>query len=114
MAVALPTWQSVWPMMAISLPPLTTQARASERIVLLSGPVMMLPAFRSQMNWSLGIPITSGSSGFRSSGVWVTGSSSRSRTRRAQAHFVLRREALYSLRVARQGDLASTLVRVAE
>jgi hypothetical protein len=48
-------------MIAISLPPLTTQASANDRIVLLSGPVMMFPALRSQMNCSLGTPSTSGS-----------------------------------------------------
>ena len=52
--VVLQTWQSVWPMMAISLPPLTAQASASDRMVLLNGAVMMLPALRSQMNSSAG------------------------------------------------------------
>ena len=40
--------------MAISRPPLTAHASASERMVLLNGPVMMLPALRSQMNSSAG------------------------------------------------------------
>ena len=39
------------------LPPLIAQASASERMVLLSGPVMMLPALRSQMNCSAGIKL---------------------------------------------------------
>src|SRR5437879_5131530 len=60
MVLVLPTRQSVWPIMAISLPPLTAQARASERMELLSGPVMMLPAFRSQMNWLSGTPSAPG------------------------------------------------------
>src|SRR5437867_7629827 len=60
MVLVLPTRQPVWPIIAISLPPLTAQARASERMVLLSGPVMMLPAFRSQMNWFSGTPSAPG------------------------------------------------------
>ncbi len=40
--------------MAISRPPLTAHASASERMVLVNGPVMMLPALRSQMNSSAG------------------------------------------------------------
>ena len=47
-------------MMAISLPPLMAQASASDRMVLLNGPVMMLPALRSQMNCSLGNASTFG------------------------------------------------------
>jgi hypothetical protein len=50
MVVVFDTWQSVCPMMAISLPPLTAHASDNERIVLLSGPVITLPALRSQMN----------------------------------------------------------------
>ena len=59
------TLQSVWPMMAISRPPLMAQASASERMVLLNGPVMMLPALRSQMKYSSGRPRTPGKKRFR-------------------------------------------------
>src|SRR6266480_7926817 len=69
--VVLQTRQSVWPRMAISLPPLTAQASASERMVLLSGPVMMLPALRSQMNCSSGTPSISGTSRFRRGSMQV-------------------------------------------
>ena len=47
-------------MMAISRPPLTAQASAMERSVLLSVPVIMLPALRSQMKCSSGKPRTPG------------------------------------------------------
>ncbi len=77
--VVLPTKQSVWPMMAISLPPLTAQAKASERMVLESGPVMMLPALRNQMKSSASTPSTFGKSAFNRGSMQVratTGSSS--------------------------------------
>src|SRR5438034_2425570 len=73
--VVLQTRQSVWPMRAISLPPLTAQARASERTVLLSGPVMMFPALRSQMNCSSGSPSISGISRFRRGSMQVSATS---------------------------------------
>src|SRR6266536_802011 len=70
--VVLPTWQSLWPISAISLPPLTAQASVSERIVLLSGPVMILPALRSEMNCSSGTPSISGMSRFRRGSMHVS------------------------------------------
>src|SRR5439155_1803756 len=73
--VVLQTRQSVWPRMAISLPPLTAQASASERRVLLSGPVMRLPALRSQMNCSSGTPSISGISRFRRGSMQVNATS---------------------------------------
>jgi hypothetical protein len=51
--------------MAISRPPFTAHASASERIVLLNGLVMMLPALRNQMNCSPGKPSTFGKSAFK-------------------------------------------------
>src|SRR5438093_4731427 len=66
-------------MTAISLPPFTAQAMASERIVLLSGPVMMLPALRSQMNCSPGRARTFGNNALSRGSMHVsatTGSSS--------------------------------------
>ena len=77
--VVLQTWQSVWPMMAISLPPFTAHASASERMVLLNGLVMMLPALRSQMNCSPGKPSAFGKNAFRRGSMHVsamTGNSS--------------------------------------
>ena len=76
--LVLQTWQSVCPITAISLPPLTAQASASDRIVLLNGAVMMLPAFRSQMNCSPGKPSTFGNNEFNRGSTQVsaiTGSS---------------------------------------
>ena len=70
--VVLQTWQSVWPMIAISRPPLTTHASASERTVLLSGPVMRLPALRSQMNDSSGNPSARGTSAFSRGSMHVS------------------------------------------
>ena len=66
-------------MMAISLPPFTAHASASERMVLLNGPVMMLPALRSQMNCSAGNASAFGNSAFNRGSMHVsamTGSSS--------------------------------------
>ncbi len=51
-------------MIAISFPPFTAHASASDRIVLLIVPVIRLPAFRSQMNCSAGNPSTLGNSAF--------------------------------------------------
>src|SRR5262249_20605780 len=45
--------------------PFTAQASASERIVLLVELVITLPALRSQINCSSGIPSTSGNNGFK-------------------------------------------------
>ena len=59
-------------MMAISFPPLIAHAIASDRMVLLSGPVMIFPALRSQMNCSFGTPSTSGSSGFSRTSMHVS------------------------------------------
>ena len=78
-AVVVQIWQSVWPMMAISLPPLTAHASASDRMVLLNGPVMMLPALRSQMNCSAGNASAFGKIAFNRGSTHVsamTGSSS--------------------------------------
>ena len=54
------------------MPPLIEHASARERIVLLVGLVMMLPALRSQMNCSSGSPNTSGMSGLRRGSMQVS------------------------------------------
>ena len=66
-------------MMAISRPPLTAQASASDRMVLLNGPVMMLPALRSQMKSSAGNASAFGKKAFSRGSMHVsamTGSAS--------------------------------------
>ena len=89
MMVVLQTRQSVWPMRAISLPPLTAQASASERSVLLSGPVMMLPALRSQMNCSSGTPSISGISRFRRGSMQVRATSGKESAKSDASKFAL-------------------------
>ncbi len=74
-------------MIAISLPPLTAHASASERMVLLNGLVMMLPALRSQMNSSAGSASAFGKKAFRRGSMHVsatTGNSS-AKLRRMQS-----------------------------
>ena len=56
------TRQSECPITVTSRAPFTAHASDNDRIVLLVGPVMMLPALRSQMNLSSGTPSRSGMS----------------------------------------------------